>query len=99
MARPQRTRNRLVSLSTYTSRQLRSPYALQSLIAERVVDVACTCYCVIGTCIHTLLYGVCVCVVHVCVCVVCCVCFGKKIMHCNLYCGGQLWWELANDIH
>ena len=35
--------------SEYTSRQLRSPYALQSLIAEGVVDVACTCYCAIGT--------------------------------------------------
>ena len=46
------------------------PY-IQSLIAERVVDVACTCYCAIGTCIHMLLY-VHVCVqacVHVCVCV------------------------------
>ena len=61
--------------SEYTSRQLRSPYALQSLIAEGVVDVACTCYCAIGTCIHTL-PRVCVRVCGVCVraCVRACVC-------------------------
>ena len=56
--------------SEYMSRQLPSPYALQSLIAEGVVDVACTCYCAIGTCIYTL-PRVCA---RACVCVCVCVC-------------------------
>ena len=43
-----------------------------SLIAEGVVDVACTCYCAIGTCFHTL-PRVCVRVVCVWVCVCVCV--------------------------
>ena len=56
-------------------------YSLQPLLAVRVVDGACACYCTVGTCIHRCVCvcvcgGVCVCGVCVCVCGVCvwCVC-------------------------
>ena len=73
------------SQSQYLYKSVVLVYFFQSLPVECVVDIACMCYCAVGTCIHTYVYtyvhGVCMCVcvcvfvcAYVCVCVFVCAC-------------------------